>query len=97
MLENNLGLNFEELIGFCSDGASVITEKDNGVTARFKQLEECSGILNLHCISHRLALACRDTGDDLNFISDFKTTMIQLWTSQASQNIFKNGNEVKRI
>ena len=53
VLENNLGLNFEELIGFCSDGASVMTGKDNGVTARFKQLEECSGILSLRCISHR--------------------------------------------
>ena len=53
VLENNLGLNFEELIGFCSDGASVMTGKDNGVTARFKQLEECSGILSLQCISHR--------------------------------------------
>ena len=53
VLENNLGLNFEELIGFCSDGASVMTGKDNGVTARFKQLEECRGILSLQCISHR--------------------------------------------
>ena len=68
-----------------------------GVAARFKQLKECSGMLSVHCICHRLALACGDTGDDLKFISDFKTTMIQLWTSQTSQNIFKNGNEVKRI
>ena len=30
VLENNLGLNLEELIGFCLDGVSVMTEKDNG-------------------------------------------------------------------
>ena len=30
VIENNLGLNLEELIGFCSDGASVMTGKDNG-------------------------------------------------------------------
>ena len=51
-----------------------------GVAARFKQLEECSGMLSVHCICHRWALACGDTGDDLKFISDFETTMIQLWT-----------------
>ena len=78
--ENNLGLNLEELIGFCSDGASVMTGKNNGMAARFKQLEECCGMLSVQCICHRLALACGDTGDDLKFISDFKTTMIQLWT-----------------
>ena len=30
VLENNLDLNLKELIGFCSDGASVMTGKDNG-------------------------------------------------------------------
>ena len=55
VIENNLGLNLEELIGFCSDGASVMTRKDNMVAARFKQLEECSGMLSVHCICHRLA------------------------------------------
>ena len=55
VIENNLGLNLEELIGFCSDGASVMTGKDNMVAARFKQLEECSGMLSMHCICHRLA------------------------------------------
>ena len=79
VLENNLGLNLEELIGFCLDGASVRTGKDNGVAVRFKQLEECHGMLNVHCICHYLALACGNTGDDLKFISDFKTAMIQLW------------------
>ena len=55
MIKNNLGLNLEELIGFGSDGASVMTGKDNMVAARFKQLEECSGMLSMHCICHRLA------------------------------------------
>ena len=79
-LENNLGLNLDELIGFCLDGASVMTGKDNRVAARFKQLEECCEMLSVCCICHRLALACGDTGDDPKFISDFETTMIQLWT-----------------
>ena len=56
-----------------------MTGKDNGVIVRFKQLEECCGMLSVHCICHCLALACEDTGDDLKFTSDFKTTIIQLW------------------
>ena len=80
VLENNLGLNLEELIGFRSDGASVMTGKDNGMAVRFKQLEECSGMLSVHYFCNCLALTCGDTGDDLKFISDFETTMIQLWT-----------------
>ena len=58
VLENNLGLNLKGLTGFCLDGASVMTGKDNGVAVRFKQLEECSGMLSVHCICHRLAWAC---------------------------------------
>ena len=34
VVENNFGLNLEELIGFCSDGARVMTGKDNGVTGK---------------------------------------------------------------
>ena len=34
VVENNLGLNLEELIGFCSGGARVMTGKDNGVTGK---------------------------------------------------------------
>ena len=30
VLDNNLGLNLEEWIWFCSDRASVMTRKDNG-------------------------------------------------------------------
>ena len=73
-----------------------MTRKDNGVAARFKQLEQCSGMLIVHCVCHRLALACGYTGDDLKFISGFETTMIYLWTSQTSQNVYKNSNEVKK-
>ena len=76
VLENNLDLNLEEFLGFYLDGASVMIGKDNGVAARFKQLEECSGMFSVHCICHRLAQACRDTRDGLKFISDFETTMI---------------------
>ena len=63
-----------------------------------KQLEECSGMLSVYCVCHCLSLAFGLTGDDLKLISDFETTMIQLWTfSKTSQNVYKISNKVKRI
>ena len=56
-----------------------MTGKDNGVTTGFKQLENFNGTLSVHCICHRLAFICGDTGGNLKFLSDFETTMIQLW------------------
>ena len=41
-------------------------------------------MLKVHCICHWLALAYADAADDLQFLQDFETTMIQLWV------IFKN-------
>ena len=64
-LEKDLDLELKDLIGFCSDGASVMTGKDNGVAAKLKQLPECATLLSIHCICHRLALACGDAGDSL--------------------------------
>ena len=78
-LQNDLDLNLEELIGFCSDGASVMTGSQNGVAAKFKQQEERKTMISIHCICHRLALACGDTGDELKFIEEFELSMIQLW------------------
>ena len=33
----------------------------------------------MHCTCHRLALACSDTEDELQFVKDFELTMTQLW------------------
>ena len=49
---------------------------ENRVASKFKKLPQCENMLNVHCICHWLALACADAGDNLQFIKDFKTTMI---------------------
>ena len=64
---------------------------------RFKELEECSGMLSMHCICHHLALACGDTGGDLKFISDFETTMIQLWTSKHLKTYIKTAMRLEEF
>ncbi|KAH3790825.1 hypothetical protein DPMN_169033 [Dreissena polymorpha] len=49
----------EKFTGFTSDGASVMMGKRTGVAARLKEINPV--LLNVHCICHRLALACTDS------------------------------------
>ena len=56
------GLNLALVCGFGSDGASVMTGKNNGVGARLQKV--CSIMVRSHCINHRLALACSEVHPD---------------------------------
>ena len=56
-------LEVRNLKSFPSDGASVITGEHSGVAARLKLVNKV--LLNFHCICHRLALTCADTGDSI--------------------------------
>ena len=47
--------------------------------AKFRELNDCKTMINVHCICHRLALPCFDTGDELQFVKDFELAMAQLW------------------
>ena len=70
-------LSVENLKSFVSDRASVMTGKTNGVAARLKHLNKF--IVNFHCICHKLALACGDSGDQINYIKDVETTLTSIW------------------
>ena len=50
-----------------------------------------SSMVNVHCICHRLALACADTGDDYKFINSFETNPIEL------SKFFKNSSKRLKI
>ena len=56
-----------------------MTGKEYRVAAKFKTLPQWENMLKVNCICYRLTLVCADAGDDLQFIQDFETTMIQLW------------------
>ena len=51
---------------FVSDGASVMTGAEGGVAAKLRK-DFASTMINIHCICHRFALTCADTGDDYTF------------------------------
>ena len=78
-LISKLGLELKNLKAFSSDGASVMTGGNTGVAARLRQHQVLKCMLNIHCICHRLALACADSSDQLIFLKEFETTLIQLW------------------
>lgn len=67
----------ENACGFGSDGASVMTGAQNGVGARLQAV--CPLLVRTHCINHRLALACGDANDQVNFITIVETTLRQFW------------------
>ena len=76
---SRLGLELKNLKAFASDGASVMTGVNNGVAARLREHQVLRHMLNIHCICHRLALACADSSNQLTFLKDFEDTLIQLW------------------
>ena len=56
-----LGLNINHMIGFASDGASVMVGKTNGVAAKLKA--SLPHLISIHCIAHRLSLASLSAAD----------------------------------
>ena len=73
-----LTLEIENLKAFVSDGASVMTGVKGGVAAKLRN-EFTATMINVHCVCHRLALACADTGDDYKFINSLEETLLNLW------------------
>lgn len=71
-------LDPKKLSSFVSDGASVMTGKNTGVAKRLKESVN-KELINIHCICHRLALACTDTLEDVSYIKQVQLWLVQLW------------------
>jgi hypothetical protein len=65
--------------GLCSDGASVMLGKRNGFAAKLQMTPGCRDVVVVHCVCHRLALACCDTSAELSNIKAVEDTLMQLW------------------
>ena len=87
---DKLRIEIKKLKAFVSDGASVMVGNKGGVAAKLKK-NFATTMINIHCICHRLALACGDTGDEYKFINYFEETMIGLWA------FFKNSSKRLKI
>lgn len=65
------------LCAFVSDGAAVMTGVKSGVATLLKK--ENPQVISVHCICHRLALACTDTLQNVGYIKSVHTWLMQLW------------------
>ena len=73
-----LNIEIRKLRAFVSDGASVMVGVKGGVAAKLRE-DFTQTMINIHCICHRLALACGDTGDNYKFIKNVEENLIGLW------------------
>ena len=72
-----LAMEIGNLKAFVTDGTSVMTGAEGGVAAMLRK-DFASTMINIHCICHRLALVCADTGDDYKFINSVEENLIKL-------------------
>lgn len=75
MTELNMEIN--KVSSLVSDGASVMLRSRTGLAARLKEVN--STIISIHCICHKLALACVDTAKDVEYIGTVEDLLRQLW------------------
>ena len=72
-----LNIEISKLRAFGSDGASVMVGVKGGVGAKLRE-DFTQTMINIHCICHRLTLACGDTGDNYKFIKNAEENLIEL-------------------
>ena len=93
-------LNINKMKSFVSNGVSAMTGIHNGVAARLKRVNHV--MLNFHCICHRLALACCDSGNETKYIKEVEGILTQIWTffeqfPKRLNNFFKTQTELHNI
>ena len=67
-------LDINKLSCLPTDGASVMVGKENGLGAKLKR--DAKMLLNVHCICHRLVLACGDANDNISSIKTVEKVLI---------------------
>lgn len=64
------------MYGLSTDGY-VMVGRNNGVAAKLREYND--KLINIHCVCHRLALACTNSCSSLKCIKDAETLLRQLW------------------
>ena len=68
----------QNLIGFCSDGASVMLGRNSEVSTRLQ--ENFPKIVIWHCLNHRLQLVLDDSVNNIKQVNHFKIFMDKMYT-----------------
>lgn len=75
---NNVGLKVENICGIASDGAAVMVGCKSGFVTRMKSC--IPGLLAVHCISHRLALAAGNAADSVAYLVKFQEIVNSIYS-----------------
>lgn len=70
-------LEIKDVMGLATDGASVMVGTREGVASKLKRDNPCT--ISIHCVCHRLALACTDSNEDTKYIQDVCDILRQTW------------------
>ena len=60
-----------------TDGAGAMIGRHNGMAAIIKR--DVPDLINIHCVCHRLALACADATKELSYIKKVEGLLLQVW------------------
>ena len=74
---DEFGLKLQNLSSMASDGAAVMTGARSGLATGLKEVN--SQFITIHCLCHKLALACTDTNGDITYIKNTHLWLKQLW------------------
>lgn len=75
---NNVGLKVENISGIASDGAAVMIGCKSGFVTRMKSC--IPGLLAVHCISHRLALAAGNAANSVAYLVKFQEVVNSIYS-----------------
>ena len=84
-----MGLDISNCVSQCYDGASVMSGRLGGVSAKILELN--SSAVYIHCCAHRLNLALVDTSKAVPTIADFFVLIEKLYvfiTASLTHSIF---------
>lgn len=71
------GLELWKCSSLIPDGAAVITGAHRGVAAHLKEVNP--RLISMHCLCHKIALACTDTSNQTEYIQNAELWLRQLW------------------
>ena len=73
-----IGLEVKNCSSLVSDGAAVMTGLRGGVAARLKEVNP--RLISMHCLCHKLALACTDTSAQIEYIKNVELVNVSITT-----------------
>lgn len=83
-----LGLDITNCAGLGSDGASVMFGRKGGVGVMLAK--DAPYLTHVHCVAHRLSLACSDAAKDVSFLKSYKDTLKNLYIHVSGSGIRVN-------